>query len=641
MRAENQSGEAPVEAEIAFDSGWTPFEVGAGKVEVTLAIPGRGMLGYAYPSQVVSPDGDVDVGPGGERNGQYARAFIIAENSPDPGRDAVVIVVCDLMMISQAVKRGVSVTLESLPWSQAYRNARVMLCATHTHSGIGGFSEFALYTYSTKGFDPIVTDALIAGIVEAIRQAHMRLQPGRVMVETAKLPNCGLIRSLDAFRANVPEAAEYPTSGNIDPQTHMLLLRLQHLAAGGAGWTDAGVVNWFALHPTNLGVRNQMVSGDNKGWAALLLEQRLRENSPGAVAAFANGAAGDVSPNVELSRPPDGGPDFENQLAGDLLRMKDMGQRQYEHALAILGDEASLEELMPPLAAGFRNIDITGIRNDSSGARMTWPAALGVSFGSGSTVDSVPYVDLPLVPSYFLASSIPEGVDMNRYVQERGQFFAAGGAAVLAALVLAPGTAVAFLPLIATSPYLQAWLAHLVLSIDPALKKVRSPDPTRTPWELTMPDPGFLPLADWVGHWPKPIMLAVGYTRNDRRGPIPLVPRVVPIQVMRIGVLALAAVPAEFTVIAGRRLKETIRMAMGGAVAQCAIAGYANGYAGYVTTREEYALQEYEGASTMYGPGTLEAFQQEFAKLAAAVAAGSNPDDGWPRPLPAVGLFPL
>ena len=50
------------------------------------------------------------------------------------------------------------------------------------------------------------------------------------------------------------------------------------------------------------------------------------------------------------------------------------------------------------------------------------------------------------------------------------------------------------------------------------------------------------------------------------------------------------------------------------------ITGLANTYTSYVTTPEEYSVQRYEGASTIYGPYTLLAYIKEFNKLAAALA---------------------
>ena len=50
------------------------------------------------------------------------------------------------------------------------------------------------------------------------------------------------------------------------------------------------------------------------------------------------------------------------------------------------------------------------------------------------------------------------------------------------------------------------------------------------------------------------------------------------------------------------------------------IAGLSNTYADYIATPEEYSVQRYEGASTIYGPYTLPAYIQEFNKLAVALA---------------------
>ena len=45
------------------------------------------------------------------------------------------------------------------------------------------------------------------------------------------------------------------------------------------------------------------------------------------------------------------------------------------------------------------------------------------------------------------------------------------------------------------------------------------------------------------------------------------------------------------------------------------IAGLANSYSGYVTTEEEYNMQHYEGAHTLYGPHTLKGYKQVFSSL--------------------------
>jgi neutral ceramidase len=128
------------------------------------------------------------------------------------------------------------------------------------------------------------------------------------------------------------------------------------------------------------------------------------------------------------------------------------------------------------------------------------------------------------------------------------------------------------------------------------------------------------------GHLPKPILFAIG-ARTD------LGPQNLPLQLFKIGQLVITGVPAEFTTMAGRRLRETVLPELSSLrVRHLAIAGYANDYSQYVTTKEEYDMQHYEGASNLFGPYTLQAYQQEFRKLAIALTTGS--------PVGAVPLLP-
>eukprot|EP01128_Nolandella_sp_AFSM9_P009102 TRINITY_DN573_c0_g1_i2.p1 TRINITY_DN573_c0_g1~~TRINITY_DN573_c0_g1_i2.p1 ORF type:complete len:390 (+),score=70.38 TRINITY_DN573_c0_g1_i2:150-1319(+) len=131
---------------------------------------------------------------------------------------------------------------------------------------------------------------------------------------------------------------------------------------------------------------------------------------------------------------------------------------------------------------------------------------------------------------------------------------------------------------------------------------------------------------------PKPILVFVGGVRV----PTPMAANILPLQVFRIGRLAIVAVPGEFTTMSGRRLRETIRNTMiaNGAPSDTVvvIAGLANEYSQYVATPEEYTAQRYEGASTLYGPMTLPAYQQEFSVLAKRLMTGS-PAPSYPAQL--------
>jgi neutral ceramidase len=52
------------------------------------------------------------------------------------------------------------------------------------------------------------------------------------------------------------------------------------------------------------------------------------------------------------------------------------------------------------------------------------------------------------------------------------------------------------------------------------------------------------------------------------------------------------------------------------------VQGYANDYAGYVTTPEEYGEQRYEGGHTMFGRWELPAYIQEVTGLVRQLASG-------------------
>lgn len=67
-----------------------------------------------------------------------------------------------------------------------------------------------------------------------------------------------------------------------------------------------GLINWFPVHCTSMNNTNEMISGDNKGYASYLFEQSVNGNTstrqPGRgpfVAAFAQANEGDVSPNTK------------------------------------------------------------------------------------------------------------------------------------------------------------------------------------------------------------------------------------------------------------------------------------------------------------------------------------------------------
>jgi len=133
-----------------------------------------------------------------------------------------------------------------------------------------------------------------------------------------------------------------------------------------------------------------------------------------------------------------------------------------------------------------------------------------------------------------------------------------------------------------------------------------------------------------AGHVPKPILLNTG----EYYIPFQWHPIHVDTQLFRIGQLLIAAAPGEFTTMAGRRLRETVAESWGEGEEEChvVLAGLANSYTLYITTWEEYQTQRYEAASTIYGPHTLLAYQQQYARITKALLKGEELESGIPPP---------
>ncbi len=140
-------------------------------------------------------------------------------------------------------------------------------------------------------------------------------------------------------------------------------------------------------------------------------------------------------------------------------------------------------------------------------------------------------------------------------------------------------------------------------------------------------------------HGEKPLAPFFFIGSNDNN---PGAPKILSTTLMKIGQLGILAAPAEFTIMAGRRSRETVKAVAGTGLEYVVFAGYSDAYAGYVTTREEYATQQYEGASTHFGPWTLAAYRQEFKRLATKIAnPAASPWGNSTAPQPPVKSAPL
>ena len=279
----------------------------------------------------------------------------------------VVFVCAELGMLFQMVKLKVSERIAADPELSKYYDARnVLLCATHTHGGPGGFSGYFLYDVTIKGFVKENFETIVDGIFESILRAHQNLEPGRILINEGILEGVGGNRAVEPYENNpAEERAEY--DGNTDKT--FTLIRL--VAESGE---EIGMINWFGVHPDSIGPDNTLITSDNKGLAAYLFEKDkgtdyLAEKS--FVGAFAQASAGDVTPNIGFGQAP---PDitFEKNKS-----LENATLRQYQKAKELY--ETAAERVTGSIDFRHEWVDMRSLYVESAGTTTT-AAAMGASF---------------------------------------------------------------------------------------------------------------------------------------------------------------------------------------------------------------------------------------------------------------------
>ncbi len=347
-------------AMAASSSTAAAFRIGCGVYDITGPAAQRGMMGYAHPFQQTA----------GIHMRLRSRAFVIASLD---GSRRLAYVSADLCMITQAVKMAVVQDLR-LRFGDLYATENVMLSATHTHSGPGGFSHYTLYNLSSLGFDHQNFQAIVRGISESIFRAHGNLTPGRIAMASGEVHGLSKNRSPEAYEQN-PAAERARYDSNTDDSTTVLRFEAQD-------GTELGMLCWFAIHGTSLSNKNLLISGDNKGYASYLFEA-LKGADYGSsgpfVAAFAQSNEGDCSPNVYGEKDGRGPDQFSSLMAS--------GRRQYEAAVALYASASAV--LAPNLDYRHVHVDLSAAPIDAAwtggaGAQSTCPAAIGASMLAGT-----------------------------------------------------------------------------------------------------------------------------------------------------------------------------------------------------------------------------------------------------------------
>ncbi|KAL4436684.1 hypothetical protein ABPG75_003823 [Micractinium tetrahymenae] len=576
------------------------YLVGIGKADITGPVADVNLMGYANPGQFA----------GGIHIRLFARTFIVADAADPAGR--VAFVNLDAGMASQAVTFTVLERLRER-YGELYGEQNVALSGTHTHAGPAGYLQYMVYDIASRGFYPQTFNAIVDGVVLSIQRAHDSLAPGSLSVGAGELLDANINRSPTAYLANpAEERALY--QHDVDKQ--LTLLRLD-----GPDGSAIGAFSWFPVHGTSMNNTNTLVSGDNKGAAAQFVERWARAG--GGQRRGRSQAAGSTDSTGGGGTNSSGGTGSGGGGGGDS---------------GTLGSRAgSGAGVSPSLVAAFCQANV----GDTS------PNTLGAfCLDTGLPCDAVHSTCNGRVQQCIgRGPGWPDHFESTRLVGQRQADKALE--LLLSDLETIRGPIQyrhAFLDMrgiqVQASDFTQAGR-----TCKPAMGFAFAAGTTDGPGAFDFTQGDTNGTAFWrlvrnfiqkptpeqeACHAPKPILLDVG----EMHYPYEWVPYIVEIQILRIGQLVVLSVPGEFTTMAGRRLKRAVQAAVRGAWGEglhLVIAGLSNTYASYITTPEEYAVQRYEGGFTLFGPHTLDAYIQEFVRLAGAMVR-DEPTDPGPAP---------
>lgn len=563
-------------------AGETDYQFGTGISDITGPAANTGGGGWESPTQVFS----------GIHSRQFSRAFAIA--SPCSGK-RVMFVSNDQGLMFGSVRQGVLAGIAADPQLAPHYNAdNLMLSATHTHQGPAGYSHYEAPNALHFGFDQLVLDTLVEGTLSAIRQAHANLvgnpQRERIVLASGELLNANIQRSAPAFAMNpANERAEFLNQRGEEIQVNKRMLQLNLLRANGAA---AGIINWFGVHPTVLGPELNLVSSDHKGFASLAFEKTMHTDYHAPlgedhfVAAFAQMDEGDSSPNIAIADNPWPAP----QRGG--------GQDPYD-SNAIAGRKSLIKAL----------------ELYQSGSELSGPVDYRLFHVQ---MDAVTVTD----PSVLATLNHPTELD----TPVKRTCTAALGVSFAAGAEDGPGPGNEGITCAASPDVLAAAQQDLatLFNIDPEnIPTGVLPTSLLSATLLCQIQNVPLPGADFSCQAEKPVAIPIGTIAAE--------PAIVPLQLFRIGNLAILGLPWEVTTMAARRLRSSLYDVLAPVgIDTIVIAGLVNDYVHYLPTREEYASQQYEGASSLFGPWALAAVQQESRKLAVSMrdnlAAPGGPD---------------
>ncbi|KAI1369790.1 Neutral/alkaline nonlysosomal ceramidase [Xylaria arbuscula] len=516
---------------------------------------GVGKADITGPSVEINFGGYADLNQVGTglRQRIFSRAFIVGDvNNP---ADRFAYLVLDLATGDTALRNGILDGVAALGDEYSvYGQSNIAVTGTHSHSGPGAWWNYLLPQITSFGFDRQGYQAVVDGAVLSIKRAHESLTEGYVDFGAVNISDSNINRSLYAYMNN-PEVERSRYSDSVDKE--MTVLRFQRASDS----KNMGILTWFPVHGTSVYQNNTHVTGDNKGVAELMFEKAMEGDdsaADGFVAAFSQANVGDTTPNTLGAWCDDGSGQmcsYENATCADGKSQSCHGRGPFFEKLD-LGISSAYE-------IGKRQYD--GARSVYDSLDSTGTAVVGSTVKSFHFFQDMQYWNFQL----------EDGSQVQTCPSALGYSFAAGTTDGPGLFDFTQGD---------------------------------SGEPSASPvWEVVkalLREPS---AAQKACQQPKPVLLDVG----ELSAPYAWSPNIVDIQMFRVGQFVIIVSPSEATTMAGRRWRAAIGAAaedITEAAPKVVIGGPANSYSHYVTTQEEYAIQRYEGASTLFGQHELAAY---------------------------------
>jgi len=546
-------------------------KVGFGKSELNTEFLQKVMLGYGNPKHKMF----------GSTTNTYTRCLLWWDEENRP----YAIFCFELAFITGLLYETLNKQIADSKILEKYntKNRQIILLAQHTHTNIGGYSGEFLYNVPNGGLQIDVLKTIVDSAYKALHYALKNAKEQKLYWFDESIPKEELHfvfnRSIKAYKKNgeFKDFSRARATEEFDPRRawdHRALMLIgastEPLSERKSQETHKinGICHFFALHTNSLSNKYTYRHADHKGLTALQLE------SKDLVALLAQSYCGDNSPNSPFLISKN---DRHNSKTLNEKHTQYLANKQFfyiekslqnfsnqieKHPLNLLKSNCYVEEC-----------DLTNITIDDEFlpkdalTKSTVPPALGAAFIVGSPLDG------------------PSGVPA----------FLANFLAQIANTFLKKGH------LKKESHYFKGHYPKKIF-IHPHFKFILHPL--------------FEKLVPLLAIFDETMKLYKNQKMKNLHLELPWIPTKHFFQLLILGDVAIFTIPFEITTMAGSRLEKTLLKNLAQKnVKRVQVMPYANNFAGYITTHEEYDEQMYEGGHTVFGRNSLGALQTIAKKL--------------------------